>query len=171
MASATEGLKIDPFEIFDSRWGLLTAGTADDFNSMTISWGALGTLWGAPGQRRSLATVYVRSNRHTFGYLERNELFTVSFLPEDFRGALMLMGQKSGRDTDKVAESGLTPVELAPGAMSYEEADLVLVCRKLYHQAMEIDLMPPAIAEQLYTGIGEPAHHMFIGDIIDVRQQ
>ena len=171
MASVTEGLCVDPFELFDSRWGLLTAGTADDFNSMTISWDALGTVWGVPGQRRSLATVYVKPIRHTFGYLERNELFTVSFLPEEYRGALVLMGEKSGRDCDKVAESGLTPVELAPGAMAYAEADLVLVCRKLYQQEMQLELMPPDIAEELYLHPGEPAHHMFIGDIIDVRQK
>ncbi len=44
----------DIFEQFDKKWALLTAGSENDFNTMTISWGSLGTLW-----NKSVATVYV----------------------------------------------------------------------------------------------------------------
>ena len=50
----------DIFNVFDQKWALLTAGTKDSFNTMTVSWGGLGTLWGKPA-----ASVYVRSSRYT----------------------------------------------------------------------------------------------------------
>lgn len=42
------------FEIFEKQWALVTAGSAETFNSCTIAWGSLGTIW-----RRSTVTVYV----------------------------------------------------------------------------------------------------------------
>ena len=36
------------FSEFDQVWALVTAGTPDNFNTMTISWGGMGTLWGRP---------------------------------------------------------------------------------------------------------------------------
>ena len=47
---------------------------AQHYNTMTISWGGLGTLW-----RRPVATVYVKKNRYTFEFMEQNDYFTVSF--------------------------------------------------------------------------------------------
>ncbi len=44
----TKDLPGDIFTMFDEGWALLTAGTRERFNTMTISWGALGTLWAKP---------------------------------------------------------------------------------------------------------------------------
>lgn len=38
----------DIFSEFDQVWALVTAGTPDNFNTMTISWGGMGTIWGRP---------------------------------------------------------------------------------------------------------------------------
>ena len=38
-------LTTDIFSLFDKKWALLTAGSKESFNSMTVSWGSLGTLW------------------------------------------------------------------------------------------------------------------------------
>ena len=43
-----DGSGADIYSKFDSEWALLTAGTIEKFNSMTISWGGVGTLWGKP---------------------------------------------------------------------------------------------------------------------------
>ena len=71
-------LKTDIFSQFDKKWALLTAGTPDRFNTMTISWGGLGTIWGKP-----VATVYVRKSRYTHEFMDDNEYFTISFYPEE----------------------------------------------------------------------------------------
>ena len=101
--------KIDPTELpgnaideICNKWMLLAAGTEDDFNFMTINWGMLGELWFKPA-----ITVYVRHSRHTFGYMENNDVFTVTCLKPGHEDALKLAGSKSGRDIDKLKESGL----------------------------------------------------------------
>lgn len=97
-------LEADVFRKFDKQWALVTAGTPEHYNTMTISWGSLGTLW-----RRPVATVYVKKNRYTFEFMEQSDYFTVSFYPQEQRRALSLLGSTSGRDGDKVAAAGLMP--------------------------------------------------------------
>ena len=70
----------DILSVFDKKWALLTAGDKDKFNTMTVSWGGLGTIWGKP-----VATVYVRKSRYTHDFMEDNDYFTVSFYPEECR--------------------------------------------------------------------------------------
>ena len=86
----------DIFETYDKQWALLTAGSMDKFNTMTISWGGLGTIWGMP-----VATVYVRTSRYTHDFMDDNEYFTVSFYPEEMKKTLGVLGSKSGREIDK----------------------------------------------------------------------
>ena len=74
-----ELFQVDAFHIFDKQWALVTAGTLKHYNTMTISWGGLGTLWSRP-----VATVYVKPIRYTYQFLEKNEYFTVSFFPEAY---------------------------------------------------------------------------------------
>ena len=116
-------LEADVFRKFDKQWALVTAGTPEHYNTMTISWGGLGTLW-----RRPVATVYVKKNRYTFEFMEQSDYFTVSFYPEAQRRALSLLGSTSGRDGDKVAAAGLTP-EFLPQGITFRQAETTLVCR------------------------------------------
>ena len=80
-------IRVDPFTLFDKHWALLTAGTADHFNTMTISWGMLGTLWNKPA-----ATVYVRESRYTLPFMEDSDWFTISFFDESFKKDLGILG-------------------------------------------------------------------------------
>ena len=125
------------FSQFNDTWALLSAGTTDRHNTMTISWGGMGTLWFKP-----VVTVYVKPNRHTYGFMNENEYFTVGFYPKEYKKALMLMGSKSGRDLDKDTASGLTVRDLGK-AVTYEEAEVTLLCRKIYFQDMDPANMPP----------------------------
>lgn len=112
-------------DLFKNKWGLVTAGTEDKFNTMTVSWGAVGELWG-----RDMATIYIRPQRYTEEFLNANDYFTVSFYPMDMKQKIhSICGSKSGRDVDKVKECGITPVfdEKAP---YFDEAEIVLVCKK-----------------------------------------
>ena len=105
--------------------------TPYDAKGMTIGWGGLGELWQKP-----VCTVYVRQSRYTFQFMESHDYFTVSVLPESRKDVLLLCGTKSGRDTDKISTCGLTVCYGAGDAPFFDEAELVLVCRKLYAQDM-----------------------------------
>lgn len=158
--------KIDPTELSGNaideicnKWMLLAAGTEDDFNFMTINWGMLGELWFKPAM-----TVYVRHSRHTFGYMENNDVFTVTCLKPGHEDALKLAGSKSGRDIDKLKESGLTKT-MIDGAPTFEEAAYTLVCKKMYAQELPPENctdMP--IFEHAYDA--PDYHKMYIGQIV-----
>ena len=152
-------MNCNPFEIFNNDWALVTAGTKEHFNSMTISWGSMGTLWG-----RSVITIYVRPDRYTWNYLNESNTFTVSFYPEEYRKALSIMGSTSGKDTDKVKASGLTPV-YSDGAISYAEASATFVCRRIYMAQMNRDALPD-FAQKIYQNGIEP-HYIIIGELSD----
>ena len=151
---------VDSFGIFNDVWALLTAGSKDSFNTMTISWGGLGTLWSKP-----VATVYVKPIRYTHQFLEKNEYFTISFYPEEYRKALILLGEKSGRDGDKVKEAGLAP-EFLDNSVTFKEAKVTLLCKKIYRHDMDTESMPADVVKTFYTT--EAAHTMFIGEVVDI---
>ncbi len=118
-------VKENVVDLLNNQWGLITAGKEGAFNTMTVSWGAIGELWG-----REMVTAYIRPQRYTKEFLDNNDYFTLSFYPPEYKKALALCGSKSGRDVDKAKEAGLTPVfrEAAP---YFQEAKLVIVCQKI----------------------------------------
>ena len=142
---------------------LITAGTAEHCNTMTASWGGLGVLWGAPA-----ATCYIRPQRYTKEFVDREEYFTLSFFGEEWRKALSLCGSKSGREVDKVKECGFTVKTADCGAPYFEEASLVLVCRKRFAQEMDPNLMPDAVKEKWYPE--KDYHTMYIGEIVQALE-
>ncbi|SDI87740.1 Flavin reductase like domain-containing protein [Pseudobutyrivibrio sp. 49] len=150
----------DVFSQYDKKWALLTAGNIEKFNTMTISWGGFGTLWNKP-----VATVYVRNSRYTHEFLDNNEFFTVSFYPDEHKKILSVLGSKSGREMDKIHESGLTAKECGD-SVTFEEAEVTFVCRKLMRQPLEIKYMLVDIAYQFYDR--EAPHDMYIGEIVDI---
>ncbi len=150
---------VNPFTLFDRDWALLTAGSIERFNSMTISWGSLGTLWGKP-----IATVYVKPVRYTHDFMEESEYFTLGFFEEKYRSALMLMGSRSGRDMDKVSASGLTPEPLQ-NAVTYAQAHTAILCRKLYRQDLDLHAVPPEAMLHYRT---EAPHTAYIGEVVDM---
>ncbi len=145
--------KIDPKELkpnairlIGEEWMLVTAGDIDSFNTMTASWGALGELWFKP-----VAFVFIRPQRYTREFVEKNDVLTLSFFPEKYRKALGFCGSHSGRTTDKIAETGLTPYETETSGIAFREASIVLECRKLYRQEMEADaFIDKTIIEKAY---------------------
>ncbi|MCR5204138.1 MAG: flavin reductase [Lachnospiraceae bacterium] len=150
----------DIFSIFDKKWALLTAGNKESFNTMTVSWGGMGTIWGKP-----VATVYVRTSRYTHEFMDREEYFTLSFYPEEYRKTLGVLGSKSGRDIDKMNGSGLTAKELS-NSMTFEEAEITIVCRKMFMQRLEPSNISDSDAAKFYAG--DAAHDMYIGEVVDI---
>ena len=148
-------------EVLGKKWALVTAGTEDSFNMMTIEWGGFGSIWG-----KQVATVYVRKSRYTHEFMDKNDYFTVSFYPEEYKKVLGRLGSKSGRDIDKMKDSGLTPVR-AGESMSFKEAECTLVCRKLYVQTLDEDKIPEELKARFYGREADP-HDMYIGEVLEV---
>lgn len=155
-----ESFNADVFNIFENDWALVTAGTAGDYNTMTIGWGGLGTLWERPA-----ATVYVKKNRYTHDFLEKNDWFTVSFFPAEYKKALGYLGSHSGRDGDKAEAAGLTPVYLE-NAVTFREAKATLLCRKMYSHDFDLGAVPADVKEDYYRT--DPPHTMYIGQVVDI---
>jgi flavin reductase (DIM6/NTAB) family NADH-FMN oxidoreductase RutF len=146
------------FKMIDKQWFLITAGTLDNFNTMTASWGTLGILWNKP-----VFICFIRPQRFTYEFMEASLHFTISFLPKEYRDALNFCGKYSGRDVDKMGSTGLTPIESAGGAIYFEQAELVLECSKLYFS----DLDPSHFLDSsiLKNYPKEDFHRLYIGEI------
>ncbi|MCQ2458874.1 MAG: flavin reductase [Ruminococcus sp.] len=155
-------LQFNPFTKIGKEWMLITAGNKDSFNSLTASWGQLGVLW-----NKNVFTCYIRPTRYTIDFIEREEYLTASFFGEEYRSALSYYGSHSGRDVDKAKETGLTPVEI-DGHMTYEQADMVIVCRKLYKYGMEEKgfITDDGLPSQFFST--DPYHKAFISEIAEV---
>lgn len=158
-----QALKLKVSDIWTRAWLLLTAGDSKNFNSMTIGWGSVGVMWGKP-----FVQAVVRPGRYTFEYLEEYPTFTVCAFPEEYRNALKLLGTKSGRDSDKIQESGLTVIESKTvDAPAYNEAELILECRKIYWQDMEPAHFIDKDIEKNYPK--KDYHRIYYGEIISIR--
>lgn len=131
---SVDNLSDNIINLIGKDWMLVTAGNTSSFNTMTASWGSMGFLWGKP-----VVTIFIRPQRHTYGFIENNEVFTLSFFNEEYRKALTICGTKSGRDTDKVNEAGLTPYAPVEDCVSFEEARLIFKCKKLYKSLLKED--------------------------------
>lgn len=118
-------VKENVVDLLKNRWALVTAGNSEAFNTMTVSWGAIGELWG-----KDMATIYIRPQRYTEEFLNANDYFSISFYPEDMKKQIHgVCGSKSGRDVDKVSEAGITPC-FDENAPYFDEAEIVLICKK-----------------------------------------
>ena len=149
-------------KLFDGNWALLTAGAPGKFNSMTVSWGALGFIWGFPA-----AFTVVRPQRYTYEFMEKSEFFTLSFFPPENHKELSVFGSKSGRDFDKFAATGLKSVT-KDGFVYVDGAEAVLFCRKIAFQ----DINPAGFIDGSIAGnYNNDYHRMFIGNIQSVLTQ
>lgn len=150
---------------------LLTTKADGRVNCMTIGWGAVGIDWGVP-----VFTAYVRTHRFSAAQLEKNPEFTVN-VPSAATDKKILgyCGTHSGRDTDKVADLGLTLVE--PEVVSVPgiaELPLTLECRVVYRQLQELERLPRQLQSRWYpqdvpstsTGSNKDAHIAFYGEVV-----
>lgn len=159
-------VKYDVFSMFNEQWGLCTAGNADVYNTMTIGWGTMGTIWGPPNKGKQIITVFLRESRRTSDILLEDDNFTVCFFPEEKRRDLGILGSKSGKDVpNKIELTSLTP-RFLENAVGFEEAELTFVCKKIYTHLMTKDELPGFVRDTLYRN-GD-LHYIFMGEIVDV---
>lgn len=152
-----------PFEMIGKDWMLLSAGNSDSYNTMTASWGGLGVLW-----NKNVVFAFVRPQRFTFDFMNKNEYFSCAFFDESYRSALAYCGKYSGRDVDKAKECNLTP-EFSENAPYFEEANTVIICKKLYVQQMNESSVIDESIKANYNG--DDYHHVFVGEIVKVLKK
>ena len=150
-------LELNPFTVIGEDSFLLTAGSYDTWNTMTAGWGGLGYLWNQPA-----AFVFVRESRYTLGFLERSGMFSLSFFPPQLKGVLDYCGTHTGADTDKAKGAGITPTGL-DGTVAFEEAHLIMTCRKAAHVVLDAGTLIDESISKLYPH-GD-WHHMYAGFI------
>ncbi|MDR1239216.1 MAG: flavin reductase family protein [Treponema sp.] len=161
-----------PVKRIGDDWALLSAGdtakAGGNWNTMTVSWGGLGELWS-----QDVAFVFIRPHRYTREFVEANSLFTLAFFDKSHRKALAVCGDKSGRDIDKAAAAGLSPIVFdrsifngrAQGVIGFAEASEIIVCRKLYTHAFEpARFLDPAIQKNCYPE--SDYHTMYIAETV-----
>lgn len=154
-------LPMNPFQKIGNEWMLITAKKADGtFNTMTASWGGAGVLWGKP-----VITAYIRPQRYTKEFVDAGEMFTLTFFDGACKKEMGYLGKVSGRDEDKVAKTGLTPVQVE-GEPTFAEAKLVLVCRKLYEDTIKPELFKDASIDGKWYP-EKDYHTMYIAEVTE----
>lgn len=154
-------LEMNPFTKIGKEWALVTAGNKSKCNTMTVSWGGVGVLWG-----KNVVYIFIRDSRYTKEFIDNGDFFSISFLDNAYRDALNYCGAHSGRDVDKFEEAGLTPA--FRHSIPYpDEANFVILCKKMAAVPITEDsFVDPSISQKWYAD-GD-MHTMYVGEIIDL---
>ena len=116
-------------------------------NAMSAAWGGI-----CCSQPPCLA-VSLRKATYTYGSIVARKAFTVNVPSEAYARQADYFGMVSGKNVDKFAAAGLTPIRSSIVDAPYiEEFPLVVECRLLH--SMEIGL-----------------HTQFVGEILDVKAE
>lgn len=152
-----------PVKLLADEWALLTAGGEGAWNTMTVSWGGVGELWG-----KDVTFVFVRHQRYTKEFMEKNDYFSLCFFGEEHKSALRLCGKTSGRDTDKAQATGLTPV-FDGDATYFEQAKLTIICKKIAKQDMDPNGFLDKSIMDCYKA--NDFHTTYVGEIVKVLKK
>ncbi|MFR9166496.1 MAG: flavin reductase family protein [Dysgonomonas sp.] len=129
------GIKNINLTAFDikSKWMLVSAAKPDgSVNTMTASWGGFGIMW-----NKEVVWVVIRPQRYTKEFVDSADSFSLSFFNKSYqKKALSYLGKVSGRDENKIEKSGLTVLKDESGVPFFDEAETVIIARKLYAQPM-----------------------------------
>ena len=155
-------LRLTVVSAWKERQFLLAAGdfASGAYNLMTVGWGGLGRMWARP-----MALITVRPSRYTYTFLQKHHDFTLNHFPASFADALSYCGSHSGREVDKVKETGLIPIAsqkvTAPG---FEQAELILECRVSYFSDFDPGHFLADYIEGHYPN--KDYHRLFLGEIL-----
>ena len=156
-------VKKNMLKAISDEWMLISAGDEEKSNMMTASWGLTGELW-----FRDVAVCFIRPQRYTLDFVEKKDSFALSFFGTEQKQALSFCGSKSGRDYDKLEQTGLTPV-YSDGTVYYKEAKLVLICKKIAVSEIRPEtILEKSVLERCYPE--RDFHKVFVGEIIKVLE-
>jgi flavin reductase (DIM6/NTAB) family NADH-FMN oxidoreductase RutF len=157
-------LCVCPHHLWNKQSLVLAAGdyAAGHYNAMAVGWGSFGTMWDRP-----IAMCVVRPQRYTYEFIEKYPTFTLCAFPPQYAAAVDLIGTKSGRDMDKIAAAGLTPIAAsAAAAPIFAEAELVVECRKIFRTVYEPSQFIDPSIDRNY--LKKDYHRVYFGEILAV---
>lgn len=156
-----ELLEMNPFTKIGKEWALVTAGSKARANTMTVSWGGVGVLWG-----KNVTYIFIRESRYTKELIDAGEFFSLSFFDEQYKNSLSYCGSHTGKDNNKFEEAGLTPA--FRHSIPYpDEANLVILCKKMAAVPITEDtFLEKDIMNKWYSD--KDMHTMYVGEIIEV---
>lgn len=156
-------IKKNPFQAIGKDWMLVTAGNTEKMNAMTASWGGLGVMFG-----KNVAFTVIRPQRYTKEFIDREESFSLCFFDKKYRNVLNYFGTVSGRDEDKIANSGLTTA-FYDNTPYFAEANTVLICKKLFVQPLDKNTL---IDDKIASWYPQKDYHtLYISEIVNVLQE
>jgi flavin reductase (DIM6/NTAB) family NADH-FMN oxidoreductase RutF len=158
-------MQFNVFNKLDKEWALVSVGSIESNNAMTVSWGSMGILW-----NKKIITIFIRPTRFTNHLLEMNDNFSLSFFDDDKKEILKFCGKKSGKDIDKAKALNLTPIML-DDALCYEEANLIFTCKKIYTAKLDPNQFLDQGINRNYSPTLQDYHHVYIGEIINVYKR
>lgn len=159
-----EELHSDPFTMIGTEWMLVSAKKEGVVNTMTASWGGMGILW-----NKKVAFVFLRPQRYTKEFIDATDQFSLSFYDANYRKQLSYLGTVSGRDENKIEKTGFHIVH-EDEVPYFEEANTVLICRKLYAQEMqETCFLQEGLIDKNYPN--KDYHTMYVVEIEKVITQ
>ncbi len=156
-------IKENLIDLIKNQWMLVTAGNVEACNTMTASWGFAGYIWNRP-----VAVTVVRPQRYTYQFMEKEDTFSLCFFDEEYRDVLKLCGSQSGRDIDKIKASGLS-VNYTEAAPYFDEAKLVLICRKIAVSDIDPSQFIDADIDKNYPN--KDYHRSYTGEILKVLEK
>ena len=148
--------------------------TGKPVNPMTIGWLELGRSWNTP-----VATIFVRRSRFSYENLTKGDgRFTISVPARGtFEKELAFCGTRSGRDCDKMKETGMeTTPSKTGGVPGVKGCAIQIEGRILYaSELMDLDKFDAEKRAKMYDtktwGPDGNPHAMFFAEILDMRRE
>lgn len=156
-------LRKNPFQLIGKDWMLITAGNKEKVNTMTASWGGLGVMYG-----KDVAFIVIRQSRYTKEFIDQEDTFSISFYDKEHQKTMKYLGTVSGRNEDKIANSGLT-LNWMENTPYFDEANMVMVCKKLFKQPLINDGLIEEKYKNTWYSSGDN-HTLYIAEITNLAQ-
>lgn len=156
-------LKENVVDLFKNKAAICVSGTASNHNGLAIAWGCLGSLW-----KKDVAIVYVKPTRYTYEFMENNDYFSIMWFDEPLHtDVIKVFGSTSGKDVNKEELSGLSLL-MIDDCPCYEQASLIITCRKIYSNKIDEKLIKSDDVLNLNVYKDKVFHSEYIGEILGV---
>lgn len=152
------------FSLVGDDWTVITAG--EDPNSMVASWGGLGIMFNKP-----VTWCFLRANRYTLEKIRESGTYTFCYFPAQYKGEILKFGSASGRNTDKMSQTKLTPMETPHGVPAYEEAQVIIECKLIAAPTVSKDEFYTEEGKEFLQGGYDEAkdwHKLVYGEITNI---
>ncbi|MBQ4340287.1 MAG: ADP-ribosylglycohydrolase family protein [Firmicutes bacterium] len=159
------GMSSNVLKMLD-KGAFLTTKSGQKKNTMVISWGAVGEMWGKP-----MIMIMIRRSRYTRELLDDSSDFTVSFAdPEKLKDELDFCGKESGRNVNKFAKLGLVTKD-----SKYVEASIIdtpalhFECKTFYKTEVTAEGLTSAEDYDEFYSDGD-MHTLYFAEIVEAYE-